>query len=144
MPSQRQNLAFAADPARFAARRIRRLSETLALARLEQVLDQTAEWVMWLGAALPGGSGGGGCPGPALREASRGFERWLAGNTGLLLVVGSELVRRAEVVRSAALVCLRDAARGGADLEAGRRALEASLLELERVLATARSDVRKA
>lgn len=36
------------------------------------------------------------------------------------LVVGSELVRRTEGVRSAALVCLRDAGRGEADLERGR------------------------
>ena len=143
MPSRRPNLATAPDPARSAAREIRRLSELVALARFEHVLDEASEWVMWLGAAVPGASSDGRRRAPALREASRGFERWLAENTGLLLAMGSELVRRAEVVRAAALVCLRDAGRGGADLESGRRALEASLLELERALARARAEVRR-
>ena len=143
MPSRRPSLATTSDPARSAARVIRRLSETVALARFEQVLDEAGEWVMWLGAAVPGASSQGRRRGPALREASRGFERWLAENTGLLLAMGSDLVRRSEGVRAAALVCLRDVGRGGASLEAGRRALEASLLELERALARARTEVRR-
>ncbi len=142
MPSPRPNLATS-DPARTAAREIRRLSEMLAVARFDQILDQAAEWVMWLGAAVPGSSSDGRRRGPALREASRGFERWLSQNTGLLLVLGSELVRRAEGVRAAALLCLRATACDGADPEVCRRALEGSLLELERALGRARADVRR-
>jgi len=143
VPSRRPNLATASDPARSAAGEIRRLSEALAMARFDQVLDEAGEWVMWLGAAVPGRSSDGRRKAPALREASRGFEGWLDQNMGLLLVLGYELVRRAETVRSAALICLRDAGRPRADLEAGRRTLEASLLELERSLARARVDVRR-
>ena len=142
MPSPRPNLATASDPARSAARRIRRLSETLALARFEQVLDEAGEWVIWLGAAVPRARPDGRREGAALRQASRGFERWLDRSVGLLLVMGSELVRRAETVRSAALVCLREAGRARGDLEAGRRGLEASLRELERALARSRAEVR--
>lgn len=132
----------APDPARSAATEIRRLSEALALTRFEQVLDEAGEWVIWLGAAVPRARPDGRREGAALRQASRGFERWLDQNMGLLLVLGYELVRRAEVVRSAALVCLREAGRARGDLEAGRRALEASLLEMERALARSRADIR--
>ncbi|HZY02423.1 MAG TPA: hypothetical protein VFF02_02900 [Anaeromyxobacteraceae bacterium] len=142
MPSQRPSLA-ASDPARNAAGEIRRLSELLALARFDQILDEANDWVMWLGAAVPGASSDGRRRGPALREASRGFERWLARNTGLLLVLGSELVRRAEGVRAAALLCLREAGRAGPDRESCRSALERSLLELERALGRARAYVRR-
>ncbi len=142
MPSRRPNNATASDPARSAAREIRRLSEALALARFDQVIDEAGEWVMWLGAAVPRARPKGHREGAALREASRGFERWLDQNMGLLLVLGYELVRRAEVVRSAALLCLRDAGRPRGDLDAGRRALEASLLEMERALARARAETR--
>ena len=142
MPSRRPNLATASDPARSAATEIRRLSEALALTRFEQALDEAGEWVIWLGAAVPRARPDGRREGAALRQASRGFERWLDQNMGLLLVLGYELVRRAEVVRSAALVCLREAGRARGDLEAGRRALEASLLEMERALARSRAEVR--
>lgn len=111
------------------------------MTRFEQVLDEAGEWVMWLGAAVPRARGDGR-PGAALREASRGFEIWLARSTGLLLALGSELMRRAEQVRSAALACLRGG-RAHGELEAGRRSLEVSLLELERALARARTDVRR-
>ncbi len=143
MPSRHPNLATATDPARSAAGEIRRLSEALALARFEQVLDEAGDWVIWLGAAVPPARPDGRREAAALRQASRGFERWLDQNMGLLLVLGYELVRRAEAVRSAALVCLRDAGRPRAGLETGRRGLEASLLELERALARARAEVRR-
>ncbi len=140
VPSRRPNLATASDPARSAAREIRRLSETLAVARFEQVLGEAGEWVVWLAAAVPRPDGRRQAA--ALREASRGFERWLDQNMGLLLVLGYELVRRAEMVRSAALVCLREAGRAGGDLEAGRRGLEGSLLGLERALARAQDEIQ--
>ena len=143
MPSRRPNDVTASDPARSAAREIRRLSEALALARFDQVIDEAGEWVMWLGAAVPRARPDGRREAAALREASRGFERWLDQNMGLLLLLGYDLVRRAEVVRSAALVCLREAGRPRGDLDAGRRALEASLLVMERALARSRADVRR-
>ena len=143
MPSRRPNLATPSDPARSAAGEIRRLSETLALTRFEQVLDEAGDWVIWLGAAVPRARPDGRREVAALREASRGFERWLDLSLGLLLVLGSELVRRAETVRSAALVCLREAGRARGDLEAGRRSLEAGLRDLERALARSRADVRR-
>ncbi|HET6922715.1 MAG TPA: hypothetical protein VFI16_06165 [Anaeromyxobacteraceae bacterium] len=142
MPSRRPSHAIVSDPARSAAREIRRLSEALALARFDQLIDEAGGWVMWLGAAVPRARPAGRREGAALRQASRGFERWLDQNMGLLLVLGYELVRRAEVVRSAALVCLREAGRARGDLEAGRRALEASLLEMERALARSRAEIR--
>lgn len=141
MPSRRQHLATTPDPAHSAAREIRRLSETLALARFGQVLDEADEWAMWLGAAVPPAPSNGQPELAALCEASRGFEGWLDRNLGHLLALGSELVRRAEQVRFAARACLRHPGRGGGDLDAGRRALEASLLQLERSLARARGAI---
>lgn len=142
MPRHRQRLATAPDPAHSAAGEIRRLSEAVALARFGQVLDEADEWAIWLGAAVPPALSNGRPELGALREASRGFEGWLDRNLGHLLALGSELVRRAEQARSAARACLRRPGRGG-DLDAKRRALEASLLQLERALARARAEVRR-
>lgn len=144
MPSRRPNLATVSDPARSAAREIRRLSEALALARFDQLLDEASEWVMWLGAAVPRPRPDGRREAAALRQAAHGFERWLDQSTGVLLAMGSDLVRRAEQVRAATLLCLREAGRARGDVEAGRRSLEAGLVELERALGRARSDVRRA
>ena len=141
MPSRHQHLATASDPAHSAAREIRRLSEALALARLAQVLDEADEWTAWLGAAVPPAPPSGRPELLALREASRGFECWLDRAMGHLLALGSELVRRAEQVRFAARACLGQPGRGGVDLDAGRRGLEASLLQLERALARARAEI---
>ncbi len=140
MPSRRQHLETPPDPAHSAAREIRRLSEALALARFGQVLDEADEWAIWLAAAVPPAHSNGRPELRALREASRGFESWLDRNVGHLLALGSELVRRAEQVRAAARACLRRPGRGG-DLHAGRRALEASLLQMERALARARGAI---
>ncbi len=143
MPSHRLNLATTPDPAGTAAGEIRRLSETLALARFGQVLDEADEWMMWLGAAVPAIPSAGRPDVVALREASRGFESWLDRSMGILLALGSELVRRAEQVRFAARACLRPPGRSGGDLDAGRRALEASLLQLERALGSARGSLER-
>jgi hypothetical protein len=142
VPSRRPNFATFPDPAGTAAQEIRRLSEALALARFGQVLDEADEWMMWLGAAVPAIPSGGRPDVVALREASRGFESWLDRSMGLLLALGSELVRRAEQVRFATRACLRQPGRAGGDLDAGRRALEASLLQLERALGRARGTIR--
>lgn len=118
-----------------------RLSERLAVARFARLLDEASEWTMWLGAAVPPARVEGRRDLAALREASRGLERWATAREGLLRALDGEVARRVGVLLAAAQECLRSTALRPESFQRRRFDLEARVLDLDRVISETRRDM---